>query len=193
MESRLAISKEAAAGGSATPSAIFHDAVENQVSSSELSYAMDSYLQKRDMEVKENTKFGDPPALNPNKNDFNETTLIIPRTEVDRRGREVKNLRPVNRPGLSELAPLKPTRSRSPSYQKAKTIYDEALISIKEELDEFNAQNYDIILSENIPSTDIRPRYRKMRMKEIVLISASEDLAPLLRKSGLLHFFTPGL
>ena len=116
---RKAASKEAASGD-ATPSA-FHDAVENQVSSSELSYAMDSYLQTRDIEVKENIS---PPAQNPNENDFNDTTLIIQTTEVDRRSREMKNLGPVNRPGLSELAPLKPTRSRSPSYQKAKTIYE---------------------------------------------------------------------
>ena len=184
MESRLVASREAASGGTATPSLIFHDAVENPVSANELSYAMDSYLQTRDIEVKENIS---PPAQNPNGNDLNETTLIIPTTEVDRRSREIRNLGPVNYPGLSELAPLKPTRSRSPSYQKAKTIYDEALISIKEELDEFNAQNYDSILSENMPSTDIRPRYRKMKMKEIVLISASEDLAPLLIKSGLIE------
>ena len=121
------VSKGAVSEGDATPSAIFQDAVEHQVSSSELSYAMDSYLQTRNIEVNENRN---PPSQSPNtidlgdKNDFNETTIIIPRTEVDRRGREVKNLGPVNRPGLSELAPLKPITSRSPSYQKAKTIYD---------------------------------------------------------------------
>ena len=49
----------------------------------------------------------------------------------------MKNLGPVNCPGLSELAPLKPTRSRDPSYQKAKTIYEDALRSIREELEAF--------------------------------------------------------
>ena len=87
MESRLATSKEAASGGTATPSA-FYDAVENQVSSSELSYAMDSYLQNREILAKENIS---PPAQNPNGNDLNETTLIIPTTEVDRRTREIRN------------------------------------------------------------------------------------------------------
>ena len=47
------VSKGAVSEGDATPSAIFQDAVEHQVSSSELSYAMDSYLQTRDIEVKE--------------------------------------------------------------------------------------------------------------------------------------------
>ena len=130
--------KEAVSEGDATPSAIFQDAVEHQVSSSELSYAMDSYLQTRNIEVNENRN---PPSQSPNKvdlgneNDFNDTTLIIQTTEVDRRSREIKNLGPVNRPGLSELAPLKPTRSRSPSYQKARTIYEEALNAIQKELD----------------------------------------------------------
>ena len=183
MASRLAASKEAVSEGDVTPTVTFYDAVQNQIpSSKDISYALDSYLQSRDLQATGNIN---PPAQNPNENNFNETTLIIPRTEVDRRGREVKNLGPVNRPGLSELAPLKPTRSRSPSYQKAKTIYDEALISIKEELDAF--QNFEITSSEIVPDTEIRTRYRKLKMREIVLISVSEDLAPLLKRCGLIE------
>ena len=138
------VSKEAVSEGDATPSAIFQDAVEHQVSSSELSYAMDSYLQNREILAIEKRN---PPSQSPNKvdigdkNEFDETTIIVPRTEVDRRGREMKYLEPVNRPGLSELAPLKPTRSRSPSYQKARTMYDEAMNSIREELEAF--QNFE--------------------------------------------------
>ena len=94
----------------------------------------------------------------------------------------MRNLGPVNCPGLSELAPLKPTRSRSPSYQKAKTMYDNAVISIREELEEF--QNYENTSSEIVPHTDIRMKYRRLKMKEIVLISAAEDLEPLLERSG---------
>ena len=56
---------------------------------------------------------------------------------MDRQSREMKNLGPVNRPGLSELAPLKPTKRRSPIYQKARTIYEEALNAIQKELDAF--------------------------------------------------------
>ena len=143
---------------------------------------MNSYLQTRDIEVKENIS---PPAQNPNENDFNDTTLIIQTTEVDRRSREMKNLGPVNRPGLSELAPLKPTRSRSPSYQKARAIYEEALNAIQKELDAF--QNLENASSEILPDTDIRIKYRRLKMKEIVLISVSEDLAPLLKRSGLIE------
>ena len=94
----------------------------------------------------------------------------------------MKNLGPVNRPGLSELAPLKPTRSRSPSYQKAKLLYDEALDSIHEELDAF--RNFENASSEIVSDTDIRIKYRKLKMKQIVLISSSEDLEPLLKRSG---------
>ena len=97
----------------------------------------------------------------------------------------MKNLGPVNCPGLSELAPLKPTRSRSPSYQKAKTMYDEAMNSIREELEAF--QNFENTSSEIVPHTDIRMKYRKLKMKEIGLISSSEDLAPLLKRSGLIE------
>ena len=72
------LSKEAAPDGNATPILTFHDALENQVSlSSELSYALDSSLQTRDMIV--NVKI-DPPAQNPNQNDLNDTRLILPRT-----------------------------------------------------------------------------------------------------------------
>ena len=114
------IFKEAASDGDATPTGGFHDALEKQVPlSMDISNALNSYLQSRAQQV---TGKINPPAQNPKENDLNETTLIIPTTEVDRRSREIKNLGPVNIPGLSELAPLKPTRSRSPSYQKAKTI-----------------------------------------------------------------------
>ena len=40
---------------------------------------------------------------------------------------------------------------------------------------------------ETLPSTDIRPRYRKLRMREQALLLASEDLCPLLEKSGLIQ------
>ena len=80
------------------------------------------------------------------------------------------------------MAPLKPTRSRSPSYQKARTIYEEALNAIQKELDAF--QNLENASSEIVPDTDIRIKYRRLKMKEIVLISSSEDLEPVLKGSG---------
>ena len=178
---RLATSKEAASGGDVTPT--YQDALEDQIPSSmDISNALNSYLQSRAQQATGNIN---PPAQTPNENDFNELTLILPRTEVDRQSREIKNLGPVNCPGISELAPLKPTRSRSPSYQKAKTIYEEALYTIRKELDAF--QNFEITSSEIVPDTEIRTRYRKLKMREIVLISVSEDLAPLLKRSGLVE------
>ena len=174
---RKAASKEAESDGNTTPTVTYHDALENQIPSSmDIFNALNSYLQSRDLQATGNIV---PPAQNPNENDFNETTLIMPRTELGRRSREMKNLRPANCPGLFELAPLKPTRSRSPSYQKAKTMYDEAMTSIREELEAF--QNFENTSSEIVPHTDIRIKYRKLKMKEIVLISSSEDLAPLLK------------
>ena len=107
MASRLAASKEAVSEGDVTPTVTFYDAVQNQIpSSKDISYALDSYLQSRDLQATRNIN---PPAQNPNENDFNELTLILPRTEVDRQSREMRNLGPVNCPGLTELAPLKPT------------------------------------------------------------------------------------
>ena len=118
MASRLAAFKEAVSEGDVTPTVTFYDAVQNQIpSSKDISYALDSYLQSRDLQATGNIN---PPAQTPNENVFKETTLIIPTTEVDRRSQEIKNLGPVNCPGLSELDPLKPKRSRSPCYQKAK-------------------------------------------------------------------------
>ena len=101
--------------------------------------------------------------------------------------RELNNLRSANPPGLSELAPLKMSRSRSPSYQKAKGIFEEALKATQRELREFEAQNYLQESPESLPLTDVRPRYRKLRMREQALILASEDLCPLLEKSGLVQ------
>ena len=151
----------------------------------DISNALNLYLQSRAQQTTENIY---PPSQYPNeidlgeKNEFDETTIIVPRTEVDRRCREMKNIGPFNRPGLSELAPLKPTRSRSPSYQKARTIYEEALNAVQKELDAF--QNIENASSEIVPDTDIRIKYRRLKMKEIVLISSSEDLEPLSKRSG---------
>ena len=59
--------------------------------------------------------------------------------------------------------------------------------AIQRELVEFKAQKYLFKSFEDLPSTDIRPRYRKLRMREQALLLASEDLCPLLEKSGLMQ------
>ena len=78
---RFATSTEATSEGEATPTVTFYDAVEGQVtSSSDLSNALNSYLQSRDLQATGNIN---PPSQSPNKidlgekNDFNETTIII--------------------------------------------------------------------------------------------------------------------
>ena len=78
-------------------------------------------------------------------------------------------------------------RLQLPSYQKAKGIFEEALKATQRELLEFEAQKYLQESPESLPLTDVRPRYRKLRMREQALILASEDLCPLLEKSGLVQ------
>ena len=87
---RLAISKEAASGGNVTP--IYQDALENPIPSTmDISHALNSYLQNRESLAIEKRN---PPFQSPNnidhgdKNDFNETTLIIPNPEVGCQSRE---------------------------------------------------------------------------------------------------------
>ena len=53
----------------------------------DISNALSSYLQSRDQQARGKI---DPPTLNLNKNDFNETTLIIPSSQVDRWSRDMK-------------------------------------------------------------------------------------------------------
>ena len=53
MASRLAASKEAVSEGDVTPTVTFYDAVQNQIpSSKDISYALDSYLQSRDLQAR---------------------------------------------------------------------------------------------------------------------------------------------
>ena len=63
---RLAISKEAASGGNVTP--IYQDALENPIPSTmDISNALNSYLQSRDLQATENIY---PPSKYPNEIDL---------------------------------------------------------------------------------------------------------------------------
>ena len=84
-------------------------------------------------------------------------------------------------------APRRSTRNKSPSLLKAQTIYEEAVRTIQRELAEFEAQKYLFKSLEYLPSKNIRPRYMKLRMQEQAILLASEDLCPLLEKSGLMQ------
>ena len=69
----------------------------------------------------------------------------------------------------------------------AKLVYEEALQSVTNELTEFEEQRYLNYPMGDLPQTDIKARYRTVRLREQALIIASEDLLPLLTKSGLTH------
>ena len=101
--------------------------------------------------------------------------------------REIQNLKSTNLPGLSELGPLRSTRNRGPSYQKAKSTFEDALKSLTRELMEFDDQHYYDESPESLPLTDIRSRYRKIHLRKQALMIATEDLSPLLEKSGLVQ------
>lgn len=146
------------------------------------------------LEMNSNAEIYDPPAQTHSQNGdlihelHNETDMAsASRSSPSISRRELDNLRSSNPPGRSELAPLKLSRSRSSSYQKAKKIFVEALRATQRELVEFDAQKYLLQSPENMPLTDVRPMYRKLCMREQALILASEDLCPLLEKSGLIH------
>ena len=100
--------------------------------------------------------------------------------------RELRNLESVNRPGTLETGNVQSnTRARRPSYQKARQIYSDALNAFNDELLEFDEQNYFSIPDGGLPQTDIKSRYRKLRLREKTLITASEDLLPVLERMGL--------
>ena len=57
--------------------------------------------------------------------------------------KEIKNLQSYNAAGVSELhIPNYTSRKRVPTYNKAKYIYNEALESLRTEMQEFNAQKF---------------------------------------------------
>ena len=100
--------------------------------------------------------------------------------------RELRNLEPTNCPGVTEITDVQSrTRPRRPSYQKARQIYTDALDAFNDELLEFDEQNYFSVPDGGLPQTNIRSRYRKLRLREKTLLTASEDLLPILERMGL--------
>ena len=74
-------------------------------------------------EIEDTTEEECPPTQTHNNNNLRQSVSE----------REIQNLRSSNLPGLSELGPLRSTRNRGPSYQKAKSTFDDALKSITRE------------------------------------------------------------
>ena len=125
----------------------------------------------------------DSPPAHPNESST-ETSSEQDNSTSTVRSRELENLKPTNRPGLAEASPTGPRR-RKPSFQKAKIVCEESLRAAEQELEEFKDQNFPYMNPEALPQTDIKPRYRKLRLREQALILAAEDLRPILEKSGL--------
>ena len=77
------------------------------------------------------------------------------------------------------------TRTRRQTYERARLIFEEALDALKSHLTDFHAQNYTNAPQQDLAQTDLRPRYRRLRQREQVLLAAMEDLNPLLEKAGM--------
>ena len=131
----------------------------------------------------EEGRVSDLPPTHPNENST-ETLSEQDNSTSTVRSRELENLKPTNKPGLEEVTPTGPRR-RKPSFQKAKIVFEESLRAAEQELEEFKDQNFPYMNPEALPQTDIKPRYRKLRLREQALILAAEDLRPILEKSGL--------
>ena len=101
---------------------------------------------------------------------------------------EIENPKSVNLPGALEITntPLS-TRKRSPSYQKAKYMYDETLKALNAEIARFDAQKYHNEPYEALINSNIRPHYRKIRQRQQALQTAAEDLLPILEKGGMVQ------
>ena len=105
-----------------------------------------------------------PIGLNSNTEVQNPPTQTHSQDDSDHQNNNQSNMPPALR---------RSTRSKSPSLRKAYTIYEEAVSAIQRELAEFEAQKYLLKPMEDLPSTDLRPRYRKLRMREQALLLAS--------------------
>ena len=92
--------------------------------------------------------------------------------------RELLGLQSKNSPGLLESNIDSGRRARRPSYQKALFIYKDAFKSLKAELQEFDAQKYLDVDPDMLTHTDVRTRYRTLRLREYAFILASGGSRP---------------
>ena len=118
-------------------------------------------------------EFQDPPGVSSLNGLTSNTGVRNPPTQTQSQDDpDHRNNKDTNTPP----APRRSTRIRCPSLQKAQSIYEEAVRAIQRELAEFEAQKYLFKPLEELPSTNISSRYRKLRMQEQALLLASEDL-----------------
>ena len=64
-------------------------------------------------------------------------------------------------------------------------MYDETLKAFKAEMATFDDQHYFNMPFEDLPQSNIRPHYRKLRQRQQALLVAADDLIPILAKDGL--------
>ena len=64
-------------------------------------------------------------------------------------------------------------------------MYDKTLKAFKAEMASFDDQHYFNMPYENLPQSNIRPHYRKLRQRQQALLTAADDLTPILVKDGL--------
>ena len=100
--------------------------------------------------------------------------------------KELKNLQSYNGAGVSELhIPNYTSRKRVPTYNKAKYIYNEALESLRTEIQEFNAQKFQTMEAIDLTNTDVSSRCKRIVHRESALLMAFEDLSSLTERQGL--------
>ena len=100
--------------------------------------------------------------------------------------KELKNLQSYNVAGVSELhIPNYTSRKRVPTYDKAKYIYNEVLESLRTEIQEFNAHNFQSMEATALIDTDVSSRCKRIFHRESALLMAFEDLSSLTEREGL--------
>ena len=91
------------------------------------------------------------------------TEIETVRTRKSVLEKELKNLQSYNLAGVSELhIPNYTSRKRAPTYNKAQYIYNEALESLRTEIQEFNAQKFQTMEAIDLKNTDVSSRCKRI-------------------------------
>ena len=100
-------------------------------------------------------------------------------------GRELKPLESYNRPGTYDLLGInKTSRTRIPSLQKARMMYEDQRESIYEELECLYEQNFEDFKETQLPYVDINSRYQQIRSLQEALQVDATKLTKLLTEQG---------
>ena len=100
--------------------------------------------------------------------------------------REMEMLQSYNTLGTSEGAILEFTSSRrTPSLNKARSTYTDALEAIEHELEMFHENNFHLSSTGELPNTTLNIHYKKLRAREQALIISCTDLTQIISNMGL--------